>query len=246
MPEAWELAPDTIRQADEVTTFILFCEDEVNEPSYFKTFQKPGKVMVFASEKQLSNFKNVTNALLYCEQNGLLDKVNNGFSVKPDVTKHIWSVFDRDINLSNPLALASDNIQFTASIQMAENAGIKVAWSNDVFELWILLHFEDVEPAVAINRVHVYKRLTEVFKNLPDQSPEMLAITGRKDFDYKFFLKSKVKFNLYVKPYLAPQLDKALQRAEALEAAFNAQHSYHDMNPCTKVHHLVISIRSFH
>lgn len=246
MPEAWELAPDTIRQADEVTTFILFCEDEVNEPSYFRTFQKPGKVKVNVVEKQLSNFKNVTNALLYCEQNGLLDKVNNGFSVKPDVTKHIWSVFDRDVNLSNPLVLASDNIQFTASIQMAENAGIKVAWSNDLFELWILLHFEDVVAAVEINRIEVYRRLTEVFKNLSDQSPEMLAITGRGDFNYKIFFKSKVKFNLYVKPYLTPSLDQAVQRAKILEAAYNTQHSYHDMNPCTKVHHLVTSIRSFH
>jgi hypothetical protein len=246
MPEAWELAPETIRQADETITFILFCEDEVNEPSYFRTFQKPGKVKVNVVEKQLSNFRNIVNTLFYCEQNGLLDKVNNGFVVKSDVTKHIWSVFDRDVNLSNPQALAADNIQFTASIQMAEHAGIKVAWSNDVFELWILLHFEDVQPGIAINRVDIYTRLTAVFKTIPDQSAEMLAITSRPDFYYKIFFKRRTEFNLFVKPYLAPRLHQAIQRAEALETAFNAQHVFHDMNPCSKVHRLVNSLLSFH
>lgn len=246
MPEAWELAPDTIRKADEVTTFILFCEDEVNEPSYFRLFQKEGKVKVNVVEKQLSNFKNVINTLSYCEQNGLLEKVDNHFVVKADVTRHIWSVFDRDVNLSAPHTLLTDNLQFSASIQMAEHAGIKVAWSIDVFELWILLHFEEVQPAVAINRVEVYSRLTNIFKALPNQSIEMLAITSRPNFNYKSYFKSRLDFNLYVKPYLAPRLAQAMARAELLENAFNAQHAYHEMNPCTKVHHLVSSMLSFH
>jgi hypothetical protein len=58
--------------------------------------------------------------LLYCEQNGLLDRVNNKLSVKADMTKPIWSVFDRDVNLSAPQNLLSDNLQFSASNQMAE------------------------------------------------------------------------------------------------------------------------------
>lgn len=246
MPEAWELAPDTARQADEVTTFILFCEDEVNEPSYFRTFQKQGKVKVNVVEKQLSNFKNIVNTLCYCEQNGILDKLNNQFVVKADVTRHIWSVFDRDINLSSTKTLLVDNIQFTASIQTAEQAGIKVAWSNDVFELWILLHFEDVQPAVAMNRLNVYERLTEIFKTLPGQSAEMLMITSRANFNYKHHLKGRIEFNLHVKPFLSSRLNQAIQRAESLEKAFNAQHAFHDMNPCTKVHNLVKSLLLFH
>ena len=38
-----------------------------------------------------------------------------------------------------------ENIEFDESINLAENKGIKVAWSNDAFELWVLLHFEKAE-----------------------------------------------------------------------------------------------------
>lgn len=57
MPEAWELVPEKERTADGITTFILFCEDSVNEPAYFRTFEKPGKVKVNVSDGQFSNFK---------------------------------------------------------------------------------------------------------------------------------------------------------------------------------------------
>lgn len=246
MPEAWDLAPDTVRRADEIITFILFCEDEVNEPSYFRTFQKPGKVKVNVVENQCSNFKNVINTLVYCEQNGILEKTNKKYSIKTDVTRHIWSVFDRDINLSNEENLTQDNLTFTTSIQTAEQSGIQVAWSNDVFELWILLHFEDVIPATAINRIEVYRRLTEIFRSLPGQSPEMLIVTSRVNFNYKHHLKKRVEFNLYVKPLLAPRLSEAMERAEALERAFDSEYAYHEMNPCTKIHTLVRSLQSFH
>lgn len=244
MPEAWEWVPDNIRQADEVATFIIFCEDEVNEPSYLRTFQKEGKVKVNVVENQQSNFKNIVNTLVYCEQNGLLEKVDGGYRVRKDVTTNIWSVFDRDVNLSDPAVERTDNIHFSSSIRMAEDAGVRVAWSNDVFELWILLHFEDVAPAVAMNRVAVYERLTAVFKNWPDQSEDMLAITGRENFNYKRYFKKRVEFNLFVKPLLAARLPLAIQRAKVLEAAFGERHAFHEMNPCTKIHHLVMSMEA--
>lgn len=246
MPEAWELSPDDDRQADDVITFILFCEDLVNEPSYFTTFNKPGKVKVNVVGNQFSSFRNFVKALVYCEENGLLDEADEQYIVKSDITNHIWCVFDRDVNLSNPDKLNEDNIGFTASIRQAEAAGIKIAWSNDVFELWILLHFEDVTPAVAISRENVYARLTKIFKDLPDQPTEMLKVTGNGKFNYKDHCKTQKFFTPYVKPLLAPRLQQAIQRAQVLEAAFNPKHRYHEMNPCTKVHHLVNSMLGFH
>lgn len=253
MPEAWNISPDKARQSDKTTTFILFCEDGINEPTYFRSFQKPG-VKVNVAENQSSGFRNFVKALMYCEKNGLFEEVEERYIVKSDITNHIWSVFDRDVDRSTPTPekqdqhrtkLAEDDMNFTTSIKQAEAARIKVAWSNDAFELWILLHFEDVTPAVAIYREQVYTRLTEIFKALPDQSAEMLKITGNGQFNYKENAKRGKFFIQYVNPLLMPRLQQAIQRAQTLEAAFSAKHRYHEMNPCTKVHHLVNSLLHF-
>jgi RloB-like protein len=105
MPEAWELIPEKERTADAITTFILFCEDKVNEPAYFRSFEKPGKVKVNPVEGQLSSFKNIIKTLQYCEKEGLLEINNNHYQLKAGTTKHIWSVFDRDSNTSPQLCL---------------------------------------------------------------------------------------------------------------------------------------------
>jgi hypothetical protein len=247
MPEAWDLMPKIERTADAITTFIVFCEDSVNEPAYFRSFQKPGKVKVNVVDGQLSSFKNIMNTLQYCEKEGLLEEVNNGhYQLKPGTTNHVWSVFDRDVETEDRQSTDPEkDMQFTLSIQAAVQAGLKVAWSNDVFELWILLHFEEVSPGVWRHRTYVYDRLTEIFRSMPDQSPEMMTITGRPNFNYKNDFKKRTNFILYVLPYLETRRELATQRAKALEAAFSAVHRYHQCNPCTKVYHLVDSIQSF-
>ncbi|HWK04215.1 MAG TPA: RloB family protein [Puia sp.] len=246
MPDAWDLVPDTERKPDSFTTFILFCEDEVNEPSYFRSFEIPGKVKVNAIEDQLSRFKNISNTLHYCETTGLLDHTDGRYQLKPGTTTHVWSVFDRDVEVADIANLnPRDNLDFSLSIQSALSAGLQVAWSNDVFELWILLHFEDVDPGVWRHRTYIYDKLTEIFKNLPNQPAEMVAVTGRDDFHYKFFLKKKRYFVAFVLPYLAARNQLAIERAKGLEAAFTAGQRYHECNPCTKVHHLVQSLMSF-
>ena len=246
MPEAWELVPETERTFDQITTFILFCEDDVNEPAYFRQFAVADKVKVNPVENQKATFRNINNTLQYCEANGLLDVAAGHYRLKPGTTTHVWSVFDRDVESEDRIAvLAKDNLDFSLSIQTAASAGFQVAWTNDVFELWILLHFEDVAPGVWRHRNYIYNRLTAIFQTLPDQSPEMAAITERANFRYEVHFKREKHFVPYVLPYLAGRTESAIQRAQQLEAAFPATHRLHDCNPCTKVHHLVRSLRSF-
>lgn len=248
MREDWNTSPDKDRQADTITNFILFCEDEVNEPNYFKSFEKPG-VKVNTVKNQSSDFRNVMKVLAHCEENQWLAKNDEQYEVKSDIANYIWSVFDRDVDLSVPTPekqkehekkLREDNINFTSSIRYAESSGIKVAWSNDAFELWILLHFEEVTSDIK-TRLDIYARLTEIFKALPDQPAGMLKITGHSKFNYKDHAKSEKFFTSYVKPLLMLQLQEAIGRAQELEKAFSTS-LYHEMNPCTKVHHLVISL----
>ena len=46
-------------------------------------------------------------------------------------------MFERDIKPNNP----NDSQNFNSAINLASNNGINVAYSNDAFEVWYLLHF---------------------------------------------------------------------------------------------------------
>jgi hypothetical protein len=246
MPSAWELVPDSERTADTYTTFILFCEDQVSEPVYFRSFQKTQKIKINIVEGQKSSFRNIVNTLAYCETEGLLEVGQAAYRLKAGVTDQLWCVYDRDISTVDPGQVdPQENIAFNIAIQTAEASGLKVAWSNDVFEIWILLHFEDLEPGVWRHRDYVYDRLTEIFRMLPDQSPEMGVVTGRASFRYEIAMKKKGNFLQFVLPYLIQGLEAAIQRAIALEVAFPPQSRQHERNPCTKVHDLVRSFLSF-
>ncbi|SEM14289.1 RloB-like protein [Chitinophaga rupis] len=243
MPDAWELIPDSERKSDNLTTFILFCEDEVSEPSYFRQFQNPEKLKVNIAEGQKNSFRNITNAINYCDEKGLIENVNGNYKLKTGITSHIWCVFDRDHETHVKADVQNvNNIAFTVSIQAALNAGLNVAWSNDAFELWILLHFEDIDPSVWCHRNYVYDRLTSIFQNMAGQSPEMEAITKNEKFTYKESFKKKGNFLQYVLPHLSARQNDAIARAQALEASFKQTDAPHDCNPCTKVHHLVNSL----
>ncbi|WP_297438649.1 RloB family protein [uncultured Clostridium sp.] len=63
----------------------------------------------------------------------------------------IWIVFDKD-----------DNTDFDNAIELAKVNNINVAWSNQSFELWLLLHFKDLK--VEISRAQYIKELNTIFK----------------------------------------------------------------------------------
>lgn len=65
----------------------------------------------------------------------------------------VWVVFDKD-----------DFMDFDTAIKLARDEGLNVAWSNESFELWILLHFQDLSSA--INRKMYESKLNNHFKKL--------------------------------------------------------------------------------
>ena len=60
-----------------------------------------------------------------------------------------WVVFDKD-----------EHPKFNEAIQLARSKDIHVAYSNECFELWFILHFEYLQTA--IGRQQYYKKLTEL------------------------------------------------------------------------------------
>jgi hypothetical protein len=240
MPEAWELKKDDSRSVDTITTFIIFCEDENDEPSYFRTFNVEHKLRVNPIENQKQSKLNLLNTIEKCEADGLMKFENGQYQVLPHVTEHIWCVYDRDMEHLDPQKIKKkDDIDFTSAISLATNTGLQVAWSNDAFELWILLHFEDVPSGQRLHRNYIYERLTEIVKTAEPRTPELDSITSHPLFNYKNTFKRQGYFYIHIYPLLRGKRELAIERAKKLEANYNSNTPFHDCNPCTKVHHLV-------
>jgi len=96
-------------------SFLIFCEGET-EVGYFNSFRKKAKLV-----KGGNAIQRVENAI---------SEKNKKQNINP--IDHYWIVFDKDD--------ATDQ-EFINAIHLAEKNGINVAWSNQAFELWIILHF---------------------------------------------------------------------------------------------------------
>lgn len=248
MADSWDVATPSERTFDVITNFVIFCEDEVGEKVYLEGLQKPKKVKVSCIPNQKAGYNNYVNALTHCYENGMAENHNGSLRIKPMEVTQIWCVYDRDAEDPLPANLKLVNqTRFSSSINNAVHAGLKVAWSNDVFELWILLHFENVDPLVWRHRTYIYDRLTDIFKNLPEQPPELAKVTSHPHFYYKTWMKNESNFRNFVRPLLEPRRVDAIQRAQALDNHFTGTGCFfHDRNPCTKVYELVQAIISYY
>lgn len=122
----------------------------------------------------------------------------------------VWVIFDKD-----------DNIDFDEAIILAEKEGLNIAWSNECFELWLLLHFQNLESA--ISRDDYYSKLSSHFKSkginngIYDKNiPNIFDITS-------------------------PFVEIAIKRSHSLLLDYEKDKNFlpSRMNPCTKVQYLV-------
>lgn len=112
-------------------SFLIVCEGERTEPDYFKAFR-----MTTATVKAVGQAMNT------------ISLVNKAISIREadQKKKHhydqCWVVFDKD---DFP---AKD---FNQAIVLARQNGFKVAYSNQAFEYWFLLHFNLYKGALHRN-----------------------------------------------------------------------------------------------
>ena len=104
-------------------TILIVCEGENTEPSYFEHFK-----LSLATIKTVGKGFNTVS----------LVKQAIKLSRKGNYEK-VWCVFDADPKPDNP----KQSQNFNAAIIMATANGFGVAYSNQAFEYWLLLHFED-------------------------------------------------------------------------------------------------------
>jgi hypothetical protein len=166
--------------------FLIVCEGEQTEPNYFRAFrvQKDVKVVGLGY-----NTVSVVEEALRLKQLEVYDQV--------------WCVFDRD---SFPAK------HFNDALALAKANGIEVAYSNEAFELWYLLHFNFVQSAMS--RAQYVQKLSEM-------STSAYAKNSKSMYVELLYLQKD-----------------AIRNAKKLLESYDPHNPEHD-NPSTTVHLLV-------
>lgn len=97
---------------------LIVCEGKNTEPSYFNQFRLSTATVYPVGEGY--NTESLVERAIELSKKEKYDQV--------------WCVFDKD---------SFPNKSFNAAIENAQRNGMKVAYSNQSFEYWLLLHFED-------------------------------------------------------------------------------------------------------
>lgn len=193
--------------------FLIVCEDENTEPDYFRYFknQIPEETIFLETIGTGRDAKGVVEeAIKEKEKLALKSKK------EVDVT---WAVFDKDDADENATKIK----RFEDAFEIAKNSNIKTAYSNEAFELWLLLHLTDVDSNILLPRSTIYSLLQE---NI------------RKNDHYRTFQYEHGNVNILQIIREIGNQDAAIGRAENLLKKQINKKPIH-ANPSTIVHELV-------
>lgn len=191
--------------------FLLLCEGKNTEPGYFKAFP-----VVSASVKAFGYGSSKTALVEYAIEVAKEDRYQG---------HEVWVVFDFDIK---PDQLSQQKEDYNRAIEMAKREKFKVAYSNDAFELWFVLHFQEVEGK--FNRYHFYERLSD-----------FLEINYEKKAKERKFCTQ-----LYRRLADHPKASQAKAIVRAKKLMGRCTHLPHaDRCPCTTVFELVDSLNQY-
>lgn len=177
---------------DPIKTFLIVTEWTNTEPSYFEKFKLPTLELeiVWTGDNTL----------------GVVNEAIRLRNIKRDEwTEYdeIWCVFDADPKRWNPKQLA----YFNQAIQLSRKEWIMVAYSNQSFEYWILLHFNDhqwweMERTQYVECIN--KELTAIRKDLKYQ----MKWNGSKSITNDIFIE------------LSKRVEVAIKRAKKIYESF--------------------------
>ena len=130
-------------------SFLIVCEGEKTEPDYFKAFR-----MTAATVKAVGQAMNTMTL------DSKAISIREADQKRKKVYDQCWVVFDKD---DFP---AKD---FNQAIQFAEKNGFRVAYSNQAFEYWFLLHYNLYTGAIHRNQ---YKDMLTKLTGIPYSKSE--------------------------------------------------------------------------
>jgi hypothetical protein len=113
---------------EEKPSILIYCEGRNTEPSYFNKFKVSSAIV-----KAFGEGKN-TLSLVEAARKIVDNAFNKGYAFD-----QVWCVFDADPKPDNPKQLEN----FNDAIALAKKYNFNCAYSNQAFEYWLILHFED-------------------------------------------------------------------------------------------------------
>jgi uncharacterized protein (UPF0371 family) len=197
---------------EQAKVFLIICEGMNTEPFYFKAFP-------------LGNAK-VDSYGLGSSKTALVEYViQNVINERSNADKEIWVVFDFDIK---PDQVEQQKEDYNRAIELAANKGIKIAYSNDSFELWFLLHYQHLE--LKWTRHQYYQKLGEWWECNYEKEGK----------------KSEFCRRIYQKLLDDPRSDQneAISRASRMLSE-QQELSFADRTPCTTVFELVKELNEY-
>ncbi|MFA9391265.1 MAG: RloB family protein [Prolixibacteraceae bacterium] len=188
--------------------FHIYCEGENTEPEYFKGFPVNTETKVTAIGLGRSKTALVEKTIELLSKDGLMIEQPNF-----DEDRQLWVVFDYDYHGD-----VNEAADFNNAITLAQKKGIRVAYSNDSFELWFVLHYQ--YQTAALTRSVYYRMLSE-----------KLNCNYEKEGKKRAFSQSLYGIFLSEQP-------KAIQNARRLHLEKKSE-IFNHQNPCTTVFQLV-------
>lgn len=123
-----------IAEQPEREYILIVCEGEKTEPNYFKSIVDllPPNLVSVRIEGKGYNTIDVVKYAIELGEKQKKDRLNPDFD-------EIWAVFDKD---------DFPNQRYNEAIALAKRNDVKVAYSNEAFELWYVLHFQFLHTGI--------------------------------------------------------------------------------------------------
>ena len=191
MPKKYKTLPKRDSR-EERKRFVIFVDGKT-EAIYLGNFKSRGSSICF----DIRYNEKSTSSLLQYACDPQRKKECKGYD-------KVWVVCDRDKDQNN-----SDD-KFNQSYVRAENNGIEVAYSNDAFELWFLLHFEDVYSSMPRSDIseklkkHIpgYDKAQNIYEDLTKENRYNEAVKRAKKLMESVDSKNPAGANPSTKVYL--------------------------------------------
>jgi hypothetical protein len=193
-----------VNSRDNRKRFLLICEGKETEVNYFN-----------ALKDKLET--NTVYVEVFGEGKNTVSLIDKALRHKAIAEK--WAIFDKD---------GFPDKDFNDAIKKADKNDIKCAWSNQAFELWFILHFQNFE-----NSSHRSEYREKIENNLKNH---------KKGFKYE-----KNNENIYDLLQLYGNEQEAIKRAKKLrqERIDENDVNFAKHNPCTTVYELVEELNKY-
>lgn len=202
----------TEKSKEIVCKILIVCEGSKTEPDYFRAFNKKKPGLYVVDIEIGGGGINTT---------GVVDKaikLRKQASSENRPYDSVWAVFDKD---------GFPDGNFNGAINRAENNNIGCAWSNEAFELWYLLHFQNRNTPMG--RLEYQKAISKAVND-----------SGFYERREKYVYQKNDPGNYSIMNRYGSQ-EFAIKNAKALEENYSDRR-FASHNPCTKVHHLLFQL----